>query len=241
MNCATCREVISADLDGEAGRDEQEELGRHLASCPDCRRYEADARAAHRSWRVQAAPEVPDLTERILAGFDNGHPGPSAPRGRRAGVLRVALAALALTQFVLAGPELVEHADFNDELHALHHLNAWAIAFAVGLAVVAWQPWRVRGLLPLATALGGLMAFTVGLDVINRHAIAMPAAEHFIEGVGLVLLWVLARTDGLPGPAGTGHTRRWSPRVRRHGAPAPGRARRHPPTVALSQDVGEVA
>ena len=212
MNCATSRELISADLDGEASSDEQAQLATHLETCPACRRYATEARQAHRGGRLQPAPEVPDLTEVILADAWASQAGTPAPRGGRSIlVLRMALAVVALVQLVLAGPELIEHADFSDDLHALHHLNAWAIAFAAGLAVVAWQPWRVRGLLPLATALGALMAFTVGLDLINRHTIAMPATAHLVELAGLVLLWVLARRLPPGGVGGTGQRAWWSP------------------------------
>jgi predicted anti-sigma-YlaC factor YlaD len=193
MNCATSRELISAQLDGETSTDEQRELDGHLASCRACREYAVEAAAVHRAWRVRPAPDVPDLTDTIMADLATQE----QKRDRRPTVLvlRIGLALLALAQLLVAGPELVEHADSTDALHALHHLNAWALAFAVGLAVVAWQPWRVHGLLPLAGALGGLMAFTVVLDVVNRHAIPMPATEHVIEVVGIALLWLLARCD----------------------------------------------
>jgi predicted anti-sigma-YlaC factor YlaD len=215
MDCQRGRELISADLDGEARRDERVLLAGHLDTCASCRGYAAAAADAHRSWRVQSAPHVPELTGRILAAATAPAPGGSGRRPRWAAlarhkevVLRVALAVVAVGQLLSAGPDLVQHADFNDDLHAVHHLNAWAVAFAFGLAVAAWQPWRVRGLLPLAAALGGVMAFTVGLDMFNHHAVGMPATAHLVEVAGLALMWALARTQPGSDPGSTGG--RWA-------------------------------
>jgi predicted anti-sigma-YlaC factor YlaD len=213
MDCTTSRELISADLDGEASGNELVRLDAHLDDCSPCRRFAGEAALAHRAWRIRSAPAVPDLSDAILAaGVDAARAAESggnetpvtagAARGRTA--LRLALAGVAATQLALAGPALVRHADFADEQHAAHHLDAWAVAFAVGLLVAAWQPWRVRGLLPLAATLGAVMAFTVGLDMANRHAVAMPATAHLIELAGLILLWALARTGLPPEPRSAG-------------------------------------
>lgn len=50
----------------------------HLARCPECRRFEAQARAQHRRFRVRTATNVPDLSARILASI----PETPSPRQR---------------------------------------------------------------------------------------------------------------------------------------------------------------
>jgi predicted anti-sigma-YlaC factor YlaD len=217
MDCSHFRELVSADLDGELAEGERRSLARHLEGCADCRPYAAKASELHRSLRVHAAPPVPDLVGSVLARLGD------APPSRRPRQLawRVGLAAVGLIQIVLAGPALVRHPDLTEEMHAIHHLNAWAVAFAVGLLVVAWQPWRVQGVLPIATALAAVMVFTVVLDVHNHHAIVMSATAHLLELAGLVLAWGLARQEA----AGAG------------GDPAGGDGRRqrltHPGPVAV--------
>jgi predicted anti-sigma-YlaC factor YlaD len=190
MHCSTSQELVSADLDGELAPDERRLLARHLHRCADCRRYSAAAADLHRGLRVQPAPPVPDLTEAILARLDAAGPAP----GRATALYwRVGLALVGLAQLLLAGPAFVAHPDVTHEQQALYHLNAWAVAFAVGLLVVAWQPWRVRGVLPIAATLAAVMVFTVALDIHNGHTIGMPATAHLLELAGLMLAWGLSR------------------------------------------------
>lgn len=64
MDCATCQDVISAMLDGEAAPGEEGEAAAHLERCADCRAHRdalAQDRAAMRAW----APEVPHLPEQL--------------------------------------------------------------------------------------------------------------------------------------------------------------------------------
>jgi predicted anti-sigma-YlaC factor YlaD len=192
MHCSTSRELLSADLDGELAADERILLDRHLHTCAPCRGWAAEAADLHRSLRIRPAPEVPDLTGAILTRL--GRPERPAEPARRTGLRwRIGLGLVGLTQVALAGPALVLHPDITDTQMALHHLNAWAVAFAVGLLVVAWQPWRVRGVLPIATTLIAVMAVTVALDLRNDHSIPMPMTAHLLDLAGLVLAWGLAR------------------------------------------------
>jgi predicted anti-sigma-YlaC factor YlaD len=198
MHCSLSRELVSAGLDGELAADERLLLTRHLDTCAECRRYAARATDVHRALRVQPAPPVPDLTAAVLARAGDAPPARRSAIGWRAG-----LAAVALLQLLLAAPALIQHPDATAEQQAIHHLDAFTVAFAVGLLVVAWQPWRVRGVLPIATTLAGVMLFTVVLDVHNDHSIGMPLTAHGLELAGLVLAWGLARherrTGGGPG------------------------------------------
>jgi predicted anti-sigma-YlaC factor YlaD len=191
MDCSSFRELVSAGLDGELAEDERRRLTHHLGRCPECGSFAASAADLHRSLRVQAAPPVPDLTRSVLARLGDV---PAPPRRHRL-AWRIGLGAVGLTQLVLSAPSLIRHPDATSEMQAGHHLNAWTFAFAIGLLVVAWQPWRVRGVLPIATALAAVMVFTIMLDLRNGHAVAMSANAHLLELAGLVLAWGLARQE----------------------------------------------
>jgi predicted anti-sigma-YlaC factor YlaD len=193
IDCRRAREIVSANLDGEAGPDECLVLADHLTCCTTCRRYQAQASALHRSWRLRPAPDVPDLSDTILGA---GEAVGVLARRRTSGLLRLALATLVVIQLALAGPGLVHRTGADGDLN---HLDAWAVGFALGLLAAVIQPRRARGLLPLAAALGLVMVVTVGLDIVHNRAIAMPAATHVIEVTGVALLWALARYHREPG------------------------------------------
>jgi predicted anti-sigma-YlaC factor YlaD len=196
MRCLTCRELLSVRLDGEATEVEEEAVDSHLSACPACVAYRAALGRHHREMRLHAAEPVPDLTEAILrtAGVAPGAAVRAADRRMR--VLtwaRYGLLAVALTQIVWAVPELV-HAGGGE--HGARHLGAWDLAFAVGLLVVARQPERARGLLPMAAALAGVMVVTATVDVIDGTTVAMAESTHLLEVVGLVLLWAVSWANG---------------------------------------------
>jgi anti-sigma factor RsiW len=53
MNCQECREIISAHVDNEADGGELASMEAHLATCADCRRFQADMKGLRnllRSW-----------------------------------------------------------------------------------------------------------------------------------------------------------------------------------------------
>jgi predicted anti-sigma-YlaC factor YlaD len=231
MSCAFIRELVSADLDGELVADERVLLEAHLPGCASCRAFAERAMGLHRMTRIRLAPPVPDLGAAVLSR----HRVPTRRRLNQLSWLRhpsspwrLGLGAVAALQLVLAAPALIAHPDRSAELHVVHHLNAWMVAFAVGLLVVAWQPWRVRGVLPLMAALAGAMVFTVALDLYNGHPIGMPLTAHALELAGLVLAWGLARVERSAGEdpggwASPGPRRRR--RLARRGGAVPGLAR----------------
>lgn len=197
MQCADFREAISARLDGETPGIEPADIDTHLSRCASCREFEAQARALTRALRVRAAESVPDLTSSILA---------NAPSSARIWP-RYVLVWVGLTQLVLAVPALAGD-DRGASTHVARELGSWAIALAVGLLVVAWQPRRAAGLLPFALALAGAMALTAALDVIAGHAPASGELIHVVDVAGVAALWLTARA-----PANV----RWRPAPRPHG------------------------
>lgn len=197
MRCQTCRELLSVRLDGEATEVEEEAVVSHLATCRACVVHATALQRQHREVRLHAAEPVPDLTEAILrtAGVAPGAATRASERRVRVlGWARYGLLVVALAQVVLAVPELV-YASGGD-VHGARHLGGWDLAFAVGLLVVAWQPERARGLLPMAAALAGVMVLTATLDVIDGNTGAMAESTHLLEVVGLVLLWMVSWANG---------------------------------------------
>jgi predicted anti-sigma-YlaC factor YlaD len=209
MSCDPFHELISADLDGEVDEHERADLHAHLASCADCVAFAASAAALHRASRVTAAAPVPDLTDAIL-GRAAADPSiqlrPTErrpPRRSRVAVLafQYGLLVVALAMAVLALPELF--ASSGAAVHTSRHLGGWDVAFAVGLLIAALQPWRARGLLPMAAALAGVMVVTAAVDVARGTTAGLAEGTHVLEVLGLVFLWLLARST--PGRRSDGH------------------------------------
>jgi predicted anti-sigma-YlaC factor YlaD len=224
MRCDRSRELVSALLDGETSS-RTDDLRQHLDRCAACRAWATRAESLHRSLRLQPAPEVPDLTAAILRAR-----AIDERRGRRTlpamSALRGMLCIIAGTQLVLAVPELLTRA--TDHGHAARHLGGWDVAFALGLLVAGVQPWRARGLLPMAMAVAGVMVLTVGVDTLAGGAPGMAEATHVLELSGLAALWAISRLEDARGHGGDGRWRsrlvaagRWSwrrPRAHRAGA-----------------------
>ncbi|MGH9245561.1 MAG: zf-HC2 domain-containing protein [Acidimicrobiales bacterium] len=207
MRCESCREVISARLDGEARPAEVATADAHLAGCLACQAWAAAVTELQRAVRVRRADAVPDLTASILDGAPELAPEPKVHHRRQPVTWpRYALFAIALTRLVLAVPALVLGLGADASVHVARELGVWDAALAVGLLVAAYQPERSRGLLPMALALGGFMAVAALVDVFAGQAPAGSEAVHVLELAGVVVLWRLART--VPGvPTGV----RWRP------------------------------
>jgi predicted anti-sigma-YlaC factor YlaD len=184
MDCTTCREAISAALDGEATVAERGAADAHLASCAGCRQWSLEAGRAHRLVRLRPAETVPDLAPTILA---RAHP-PNAGRGEW---IRTALAAVALTELVLSVPALFG-VDAGATVHVARHVGSLSAALAVGLLYAAWKPVRAYGLLPITLALAACLLVTSAVDVVNGRVGALGEAHHVLDLVAVVLLWALA-------------------------------------------------
>ncbi len=189
MDCLTCRTSLSAELDGEADDTERHAAHEHLASCADCAAFHGHLVAFTRTTRVRSAEPVPDLSAAILARV------PGAPATVRVRVwAQYGLVVVAMTQLVLSLPELVPSAGDGLPIHLEHHLGAWDVAMAIGLLVVAWQPERARGLLPMALALGGILLVTGAMDIARGDTVALTEAPHVLELAGIAFLWFLTRS-----------------------------------------------
>jgi predicted anti-sigma-YlaC factor YlaD len=183
VECARSQEAVSARLDGELDPEESAALDVHLAGCADCRLAEARLVRVHRLVRVRQAPAVPDLTQAILSRYRPPSPG-------RGEWVRYGLAAVALTELVLAVPLLVGAG--GDAVHDTRHVGSLSAALAVGLLYAAWKPVRAFALVPIAAVLAVCMAVTAVLDIASGDAAAVGEAHHLLDVAGLVLLWLLA-------------------------------------------------
>jgi predicted anti-sigma-YlaC factor YlaD len=117
--------------------------------------------------------------------------------------VRYALLAVALTMVVLAIPALLTPLD-GGESHLARESGGWSAALGVALLVVAWQPRRARGLLPLAAALAGVMVVAAAVDVVAGDAALAGESTHLLELAALGLLWLEARLA----PRSDGHALR---------------------------------
>ena len=191
MTCDQIREAISARLDGEDPGVPGADVDAHLATCAGCRAFADGAGALHRSVRLAPAPEVPDLTPKVLAAIGSEPEG--AGNAGRTFVLRLVLAVLGLVQVAVAVPALFGE-DGGLAVHSARHLGSFSLALAVGFLFAAWRPTRVAGLLPVAVALVACLIGTSVLDVVDGRAAALSEASHVTEIAGLVAVWLLAHS-----------------------------------------------
>ena len=201
MDCIVIREAVSAFLDGEEGPVDEATTDAHLAGCAGCRAWREDLVTLHRMVRVRPADEVPDLSATIV----EAHQPVARGRAQRVGravrgplaepisTARWALFVVALTQLVLAGPPLLLGEDAGATVHVARELGSFDVALAIGLLVVAWQPARAWGLLPVAAALGLVMVGTAALDVIDGSTRLVGETPHLLDLAGVALLWMVAR------------------------------------------------
>lgn len=191
------REAISARLDGEASDLDDTALEGHVATCRACAAWSEELAVLHRMVRVREAEPVPDLTAAILADA----PLPAAvrrrtsPLGEPVSVARWALFVVALTQLVLAGPALLLGEGAGATVHVARELGSFDVALAVGLLLAAWQPARAWGLLPVALALGCVLAGTAVLDVARGTATSLGEVHHLLDLAGVAILWQVGRED----------------------------------------------
>lgn len=191
MRCDRAREAASARLDGEPLGTSATALDQHLAGCPDCARWLAEATRLTRLARLGTA-DVPDLADAITTDVVL----PARKVLRRRFVLRTLLIAVGVAQLAIAVPALVgDSIGMAMSVHATHEAAAWNLALAAAFVAAAVAPRRAAGLVPLlGTFIVVLTALTVrdyaagavGIDRILTHVAAV---------VGLLLLLVLDRNE----------------------------------------------
>ncbi|MFI9007851.1 zf-HC2 domain-containing protein [Actinosynnema sp. NPDC053489] len=188
MDCRTCREALSARLDGEAEPGTAAEVDGHLGQCADCSTWLVGAQALTRAIRVRPVEPAPDLVAAVLA---------DAPPRHVALAPRLALAAVAIVQLWLGLAQLLSGAT-SPPAHGIagHLFNegaAWNLALGVGLLAAAVHADRAAGLVP---TLGGFVAVLAAFsahDLVTGTATATRVLSHLPLAAGLALLCLVRR------------------------------------------------
>ncbi|MGH3621620.1 MAG: zf-HC2 domain-containing protein [Sciscionella sp.] len=191
VNCKTCREALSARIDGEP--EPAEAVDRHLASCSACRSWYARAEHLRRTMALHAAPPVPDLTTSILERTP-------APTGER-WPARIALGVVAIAQLTLATAQLLGAAEGlpiqQDSGFMTGHLTresaAWNLAVGIGLMWAALRTRAAAGQLPLLTGFVLVLTAISTADLFGGDVTVARVLSHLPVVLGLLLLYVVYR------------------------------------------------
>jgi predicted anti-sigma-YlaC factor YlaD len=189
FECQSCREILSARVDGEAASEELATAEEHLARCADCRRFANDMEHLDRMVRVRPAEPVPNLVAVVTARARPARLG-------RGGWLRPALAWIAAVMLVQSLPALLFGEASGTSPHLARHLGAFGAALAIGFAYAAWKPHRAFGLLPFTAALVVTTLVSIVADVVTGARTPLAELVHVTEVAGLALLWMVAGSPG---------------------------------------------
>jgi len=187
MHCSDCQDALSAGADGELSDLEHQLVAAHVSTCTACREFGERIDVLNRSLRVRPAERVPDLTAAIMASAAPA----TVPHSRD--WVRYVLVWVGLVQVALAAPPLFGSVS-GTSVHVAREVGSFDLAIGVGLLVVAWQPRRAAGLLPMVTALVGALVFTAALDVATGRVSLGAETPHVLDLIGLAALWLLARS-----------------------------------------------
>lgn len=201
VECDTCREALSARLDGEPEGVPADQVDEHLATCASCLAWQEKAATLTRSLRVRPATPVPDLTPAIMAAS----PELAKPRGWYArmllGGVAVGQLTLGLAQ-VLGGGRSTHggHVTGVDGSHLFNESTAWNLALGLGLLWTALRPAASSGTLPVTAAFVAVLVPYSASDLLSGTATVGRVLSHSLLLAGLALL-VLVRF-GERGPGG---------------------------------------
>ncbi len=195
MTCMQIHQAISARLDGEDPGLDEPTVYAHLAGCADCRAFAHGAEALHRSMRLAPAPAIPDLTPGILTaiGAESSTSADADVEPDTNLALRWILVAIAVAQIAVAIPALIFGNDASLPVHTARHIGSFDVALGVGFLYAAWKPSRIPGLLPVVAALVACLVGSSLLDVAAGSTRALGEAQHVLDFVGLVVVWLLSR------------------------------------------------
>ncbi|RIV37064.1 zf-HC2 domain-containing protein [Micromonospora radicis] len=202
MGCERWREILSAQLDGEATPDEERSVGRHLDACAGCRGWLDSAATVTRRSRTQVVTGLPDLTDAILAAAP-----PPRRRRRLASLpqritavtgLRSALGLLGAVQLVLGlaqigRAEVAQHLHDSGQ-HLWHESAAWNVAVGAGFLFVALRRTRPSGLLPMLSAFVATLVLLSVNDLVASQVAVERLVSHGFLVVGYLITLLLARS-----------------------------------------------
>lgn len=184
VTCATYRESLSAELDGEQP---PVQTALHVAGCDGCAKFAREVPGLTRPLRMRPADEVPDLTERILTAIVGTVPRPSLALSlSRAALMAVAIAQAVTGILFLAGG--TEHSG----PHAAAESGAWNFAIGIALATAALRPRVAYAVLPMVSSLVAVLAFASARDLLSGDVTGQRVLSHTLIVAGLVLVAALA-------------------------------------------------
>ncbi|MBX6390288.1 MAG: zf-HC2 domain-containing protein [Frankia sp.] len=249
MDCITCREALSARIDGEAENADPSVVDQHLRTCVSCQIWHERAISLTRSLRLGPALPTPDFTAAVLRAHAAA-PRPafvairsrlrprrhqSAQRASSRAALaepfstaRLILVVIGWLQIGLGLLQIVDsngltgHAATAHGTSASHLFNesvAWNLAAGVGMLWAALQPRRAGGLL---VALLGAVLILAGFSAYDLLASSVrPArvATHAVLLVGLGLVYLVDRAHQATAPT-PGHPAQRRPGAEAHDIPA---------------------
>ena len=206
VDCLTCREALSARIDGEAEPVPAAETDTHLETCASCRAWETRAFAITRTLRVREEPAAPDLAGAIL---DTATP-PVNTRGwgPRIALILVAAAQVGLAMYQIVGTgttaQHVEHGDVPVAGHLFNESTAWNLALGIGLLWAAFRSRATAGLIPVIGAFLAVLTVYSAHDVITGAVSVSRVVSHGVLLIGLALMIVINRWYSDPAPRDTG-------------------------------------
>jgi predicted anti-sigma-YlaC factor YlaD len=205
VDCLTCRESLSARLDGEAEPAPADQVDAHLAECGACRAWQHRCEELNRTLRVRPAVPVPDLGEVILADAPSIEPA-------QGWWVRGALVCVAVAQVTLALSQLVGMG--NTATHVAHdaappiasHLfnesTAWNLALGIGMLWAAFRPRAASGLVPVLTGFVVVLFAYSAHDLVTGAAPVSRVLGHGLLVLGLGLMIVVNRRHDPHAPDG---------------------------------------
>ncbi|MDG4766103.1 zf-HC2 domain-containing protein [Solwaraspora sp. WMMD406] len=216
MGCADFRELLSAELDGEATAAQRVAAEEHLSGCAGCRSWYAAA--GQLTALVNAGGPVPAV--RVDPAVLDALPTRRRLTAARVTmILRWTLGLLGVAQFLLGAAQIGGVADGHLHVadpvggsapnHLWHESAAWNVALGAGFVWIALRRTRPSGILPTLTAFVAALALLSVNDLLVGRVDNGRLLSHGFVVLGYLLLIGLSRrvTD-LDSPPGTGRQRR---------------------------------
>lgn len=207
MGCSTCREHLSADLDGEADFAVLNRAYAHLETCHGCSRWFSEAARVNRLIRTTHAEPSPGLSGEQLEHALEHLPHPRRRHSsRRHGLGRWALGGIGAAQAVLGLLGLIVpnldmgHAMHHgtmmgaDLAHMSHESSAWNLA--LGVAFIAGAAWtrHLAGVLPVLGSFVLVLSLVSVLDLLGGNVDAARVASHSLVAIGFGLIVLIVTT-----------------------------------------------